>query len=67
MLKPGYQTTEFIIVALTIVGQLVAALTDHLSPHWAAIASSVAAGAYALARGLAKLNPPKDSTTTTVA
>jgi hypothetical protein len=67
VLTPGYRTTEFLIVALTILGQLVAALTDHLSPHWAAIASSVAAGAYALARGLAKLNPPKDSGTATVA
>ena len=60
-LKPGYQTTELAVVVLVILGQLVAALAGDLSPHWAAIATSVSAGLYALSRGLAKLNPPKGS------
>lgn len=58
-LKPGYKTTELLVTLLVIVGQLVAALDSHLSPHWAAIGSTVAAAAYAASRGLAKLNPPK--------
>ena len=62
MLTPGYKTTEFLVAALVIVGQLVAALAGDLSPHWAAIASSVAAGLYALSRGLAKQNQPTTPT-----
>ena len=67
MLKPGYKTTELLITVLVIVAQLVAALAGDLSPHWAAIASSVSGGLYALSRGIAKAFPPKDSPTTTVA
>ena len=60
-LKPGYKTTEFAIVVLTEVGVLAGALAGNLSPHYAATASAIAAGAYAVARGLAKLYPPKPS------
>lgn len=59
-MKPGYRTTEFWVSVLTIVGVLVAALSDALPPRYAAIASSVAATAYAVSRGLAKVNPPKN-------
>ena len=59
VLKPGYKTTEFAVTVLTIVGLLVSALAEHLTPHYAAFASSVAAGAYALSRGIAKAFPPK--------
>lgn len=61
VLKPGYKTTEFVVVVLTIIGQTVAALAGDLSPHWAAIATSAAAGLYALSRGIAKMYPPKDA------
>ena len=61
MLKPGQQTTEFWIVVLTNVGLIVSASADWLPPRYAAIGSAVSTAAYALARGLAKLNPPKDS------
>lgn len=53
-MKPGYKTTELWLSAAVIVGQLVAALSSELSPKWAAIGSSVAAGLYALSRGQAK-------------
>jgi hypothetical protein len=66
VLKPGYQTTEFLIVLLTNVGLIVAASAEWLPPRYAAIGSAVSTAAYALARGLAKLNPPKSATTVAV-
>jgi hypothetical protein len=57
--KPGHKTTEFVIVVLTDVGILAGALAGNLSPRYAAIATAIASGAYAIARGLAKLYPPK--------
>jgi Na+/proline symporter len=56
--KPGYKTTELYVALLTIVGSTVAALAGDLSPRYAAIASAIAAAAYAIARGLAKQPPP---------
>lgn len=52
--KPGYKTSEFLLSAAVIVGQLVAALSSELSPKWAAIGTSVVAALYALSRGQAK-------------
>lgn len=54
MLKPGFQTTEFVVTVATLIGTLAAALAGDLSPRWAAVASAISAGAYALARGWAK-------------
>jgi len=56
-MKPGYKTTEFIVSVATIVGAVVFAVADKLPPKYAAIASAVSAGAYAIARGLAKVGP----------
>lgn len=53
--KPGHKTTEALATVLVAVGVLAAALAGHLSPRWAAIASSVSVGAYSLSRGLTKL------------
>jgi hypothetical protein len=36
-----------------------------LPPRYAAIGAAISAGAYAVSRGLAKINPPKDSSTPT--
>ena len=58
-LKPGYKTTEFLVVVLTNVGVIVAAAADWLPPRYAALAAAASTAAYAIARGLAKLNPPK--------
>jgi hypothetical protein len=57
--KPGWQTTEFWVTALTIAGLVVASAAASLSPRYAAIGAAVSAGLYAVSRGLAKLFPPK--------
>jgi hypothetical protein len=57
-MKPGYKTTEFLTIQATALGQLIAALTSQLSPHWAAIGISVSEGLYAISRGLAKVPTP---------
>lgn len=54
MLKPGYRTTEFLAVVLVAIGSLAAALASELTPRWAAIASAISVGAYAVGRGIAK-------------
>lgn len=58
-MKPGYKTTEFWVSLLIIVGSTVASFADKLPPRYAAWASAVAGAAYMLARGLAKVYPPK--------
>jgi hypothetical protein len=62
MLKPGWKTSEFWVTALTIAGLVVSSLAAPLSPRYAALGASAAAGLYAISRGLAKLFPPKNST-----
>ena len=63
-LKPGYKTSEFAVVVLTNIGLILASSSDWLTPRYAALGAAASAAAYALARGLAKLNPPKDSVPT---
>ena len=63
-LKPGYKTTELLVVVLTNIGLILASSASWLPPKYAALGATVSAAAYALARGLAKLNPPKDATPT---
>ena len=58
MTKAGWKTTEFWITALAIVGLVVSSVAASLSPKYAAIGASVSAAAYAISRGLAKLNQP---------
>jgi hypothetical protein len=67
VLKPGYLTTEFWISAATIVGLVIGAAATSLPPRYAAIGAAVSASAYAIARGLAKIYPPKDDPTRKVA
>jgi type IV secretory pathway protease TraF len=55
--KPGYKTTEFLAVALVALGSLVAACANVLPARYAAWASSISVGLYALGRGLAKSSP----------
>lgn len=61
-MKPGWKTSEFWITALLIVGLTVSAIAASLSPKWAAIGVSISGAAYSIARGLAKLFPPKQPT-----
>lgn len=58
MLKPGYKTTEFAVVVLTALVAFVASIADYLPPKYAALAASVVAAGYAIARGLAKVTVP---------
>jgi hypothetical protein len=64
-LKPGWQTTEFIATVATAVGLIFASSANWLPPRYAALGAAISAGAYAVSRGLAKINPPKDSSTPT--
>lgn len=54
MNRRGYQTTEFWITVLTVIGALAAALAGDLSPQYAAFATAISTAAYALSRGLTK-------------
>jgi hypothetical protein len=58
MLKPGYKTTEFIATAVIVLGSFIASVADYLPPRYAALASSVVTGLYAVSRGLAKVPTP---------
>ncbi len=58
-MKPGYQTTELAVTLLADIGILSTALAGALPAKWAASLVVVAHVAYALSRGLAKLNASK--------
>lgn len=58
-MKDGYKTTEFWVTTLSIVGLVASSIGASLSPRYAAIGAAVSASAYAISRGLAKLNAPK--------
>jgi hypothetical protein len=60
-MKAGYKTTEFWAVIALNVGVLAAAIGDVLPPRYAAISAAVSVFGYNVARGLAKVVPPKDS------
>ena len=57
-MKPGYKTTEFLVSVLTALGALLASLVGELSPKYAALASAISLGAYAISRGLTKAGKP---------
>jgi hypothetical protein len=58
-MKPGYKTTEFWVAVIVAFANFVAAWADALPDRYAAIASSIVGGLYAISRGLAKVYPPK--------
>lgn len=53
--KPGYKTSEFIIMILTNVGVVTATLAGNLPGKWAVICGIISTCAYSISRGLAKL------------
>lgn len=57
-MKPGYKTTEFWGKTALQAAVLIAALSSHLSPKWAALAGALSEGLYALSRGWAKGSVP---------
>jgi hypothetical protein len=56
--NPGYKTTEFYTVWATNIGLLVSAVAGNLPPKYAALGATIAAGAYAIARAIAKFGTP---------
>ena len=60
-MKPGYKTSEFFLAIATQLGLLISALTNGLSDQTAAKYTGIVAVGYAVARGLAKVFPPKPS------
>lgn len=59
MVKPGVKTTEFwmvVILQIILLLNTVQAWT-YLPPHYSVMAQAILAGAYAIARGLAKISP----------
>jgi len=54
---PGTKTSEFLLVVLNGIAQLVLALTNVLPAKYAALLGVVGALAYQLSRGLAKTEP----------
>lgn len=50
----GLRSTELWLTVATNIAVLASALAGELPPRWAAVAATIATGAYALARGLAK-------------
>jgi hypothetical protein len=63
MPKAGYRTTEFITIALTIIGVLAGALQGSVPPKYAALFDSVLAGLYAVLRTFLKDSAAKNTPT----
>lgn len=57
-MKDGWKTTEFWVTALAIVGLVASSAAASLAPRYAAIGVAVSTAAYAISRGLTKLNKP---------
>jgi hypothetical protein len=52
--KSGFKTTEFWVTNLASVGAILASVAGFLPPQYAALATALAGGLYAVSRGLAK-------------
>ncbi len=63
--KPFYKTSEFWLSVIAAVGVLCTSIADLYPGRWAAVASALIVGFYAVARGVAKAGsvytppPPK--------
>lgn len=60
-MKPGWKTSEFYMAVATQLGLLISALSNGLSDQTAGKFAGIVAVGYAVARGLAKIFPPKPS------
>jgi hypothetical protein len=56
--KPGWRSSEFWVTVSYVVGVAAFAIADKLPARYAAIATAIGAGAYAISRGLAKRPGP---------
>ena len=57
MLKPGYKTTEALVIVVAAFASWLSHWLSTLSTHAAARNTTLVAIAYAVSRGLAKLGP----------
>lgn len=57
LVTPGVKSSEFFVAVLTVVGAIVSAAQDYLTNPQAAGLSGLAAVAYVVSRGLAKVEP----------
>lgn len=55
IVKPGYKTTELLASVLAALAAWLSVWQDTLEPRWAALATGLVAGLYAVSRGLTKL------------
>jgi hypothetical protein len=55
--RRGYLTTEFWLSVATSLGSLIAALAGNLPPKYAALATAISGGLYAISRGFTKGGP----------
>lgn len=62
-MKAGLYTSEFWLSVLVVTAAVVLALFDKIDGDQAMLAVGGVTSAYALSRGAAKINPPKDSET----
>ncbi len=58
--KPGYKTTEFWSAVILALGTIIASASSVLPAKYAALASAIVAGLYAVGRGIAKANVKPD-------
>jgi hypothetical protein len=54
LVKPGYKTSELLVTVLTGVGSWLAEWQGSLAPKWAALATTISAGCYAISRAITK-------------
>lgn len=61
-MKPGLQTSEFILAVVVLICATVLIALDKLDGTEFTTLAGIASGAYSLSRGVAKINPPKTPT-----
>jgi len=54
--KQFWKTSEFWVVVLTATGAFTASIVEMLDPKWAAVVISLSGMAYAISRGISKIN-----------
>lgn len=60
-MKPGYQTSEFLLALAGTIGVILFCLFDRIGGDAAVAALSAISVGYSASRGVAKINPPKDA------
>lgn len=58
--KPGWQTTEFWVTKLSLAAMILGTVAGYIPGTWSVVGGAIAAGLYAISRGLAKSNATDD-------